>query len=180
MRAPASLVLIGFMATGKSTVGRRCARELRIPFWDSDAFVEQRAGKPISRIFSEDGESEFRRLESEAIAGLTNSGTVVLSTGGGAPMAPANVEALKRNGVVILLQASAETILDRASRRNNRPLLADSDDPLERITSLLRVRDPVYRSVCDAIVETDGLEHEQVVAAVLTAYWNALDDRNRE
>src|SRR5262245_34007103 len=98
-----NLVLIGFMGSGKSTIGRQCARILGFRFRDSDTLVERRAGKPISQVFADDGEAAFREMECAAIKTLAATSSVVLSTGGGAVLNGANVAALRRTGIVVLL-----------------------------------------------------------------------------
>jgi shikimate kinase len=172
-----NLVLIGFMATGKSTVGRRCAAALGFRFRDSDTLVERRAGKPVAAIFAEQGEAAFRAMEAQAIYDLSRGHRVVLATGGGAPMNPVNVANLRRNGVIVFLHAAPEAILQRAGSRQSRPLLADAENPTARIESLLAQREPVYRSVADAVVDTTGLTQEEVVERVLAAYRTHADRR---
>jgi shikimate kinase len=165
-----NLVLIGFMATGKSTIGRLCARSLGFRFRDSDTLIERRAGRPIPEIFAEEGESAFRARESEALQDLARGYHLVIATGGGAVMNAVNVARLRRTGIVILLHAAPEEILMRVGNRQSRPLLADAPDPLARIESLLLQREPYYRAAAHAIVETTGLSRETAAARVLEAY----------
>jgi len=179
MTSPPNLVLIGFMATGKSTIGRRCARELGFRFRDSDTLIERRAGKPIPAIFAEEGEAAFRAREADAIRDLARGSRVVLSTGGGAPMNPVNVANLRRTGVIILLHATPDEILARVGNRQSRPLLADAEDPRVRIEALLAQRTPTYRAAADAVVETTGLTREEAVQQVLTAYQEIAARRRR-
>jgi shikimate kinase len=168
-RAP-NLVLIGFMASGKSSVGRRCAEALGFRFWDTDAFIERRTGKSIPEIFAEQGEAAFRAMEVAAIRHLAAQPKRVIATGGGAPMNPENVAALRRSGVIVLLHASIDELLARVGNRRHRPLLADAEDPRTRIEELLAMREPVYRAAADGIVDTTGLTHEEVAERVLALY----------
>jgi shikimate kinase len=165
-----NLVLVGFMASGKSTVGRRCARELGFRFHDSDELVERRAQMPVSRIFEEQGEEAFRTMEAAAIRDLARYRNVVIATGGGAVLNSANVAHLRRNGVIVLLWATPETILVRAGGRANRPLLADAAHPQTRIIEMMRAREPFYRSAAHVVVETTGLSRDDASELVLSAY----------
>lgn len=158
------------MATGKTTIGRRCASELGFRFRDSDTFIERRVGKPIPAIFAEDGEEAFREAEVAAIRALAGDSRLVIATGGGAPMNPVNVENLRRTGIIILLQTTPDEILARVGNRSSRPLLADAEDPRARIEALLEKRAPVYQAAADASVDTTGRTREQVVEQVLAAY----------
>ena len=165
-----NLVLIGFMTTGKSTIGRLCARALGFRFRDTDVQVERWSGKTISRIFAEDGEAAFRRLESSAIRALSARSGLVIATGGGAPVDPANVARLRQGGVIVLLKASPGEIVERSSRRRTRPLLADVEDPERRVMELLEAREGAYNRAADAVVETTGLSAAESTARVLQAY----------
>jgi shikimate kinase len=165
-----NLVLIGFMATGKSTIGRRCAQALRFQFRDSDSVVECRTGKSVAQLFEEDGEERFRSLESDAIRDLARERRTVIATGGGAILNGANIARLRRTGHVILLWTDPEEILARCGSRATRPLLASADDPVERITNLLSRRESLYRSAAHTVVETTGLSRDEAVSRVLDAY----------
>jgi shikimate kinase len=165
-----NLVLIGFMATGKSTVGRDCARILGLRYRDSDRLVERRAGKSVAAVFAEDGEAAFRGMETSAIRTLAAANPIVLSTGGGAPMDPANVECLKRTGFVVLLWAEPDAILARVGNPSSRPLLSASENPETRIRDLLAQRESIYRAAADAIVDTTSFAREETVERVLAEY----------
>lgn len=165
-----NLVLIGFMATGKSTIGRLCARALGFRFRDSDTLIQRRAGRPIPEIFAEEGEAAFRTREAEALQDLARGHHLVIATGGGAVMNAVNVARLRRTGVVILLHAAPEEILMRVGNRQSRPLLADAPDPLARIETLLLQREPYYHAAAHAVVETTGLSREEAAERVLEAY----------
>lgn len=165
-----NLVLIGFMATGKTTVGRACARQLGLRFRDSDRLVEQRAGKPIPRIFTEDGEAAFRQMETEAIRTLCSSPPLVISTGGGTVMNGLNVARLRRNGFVVLLWAEPDELACRVGNPAKRPLLADCADPSQRIGELLAKREPAYRAAAHAVVESTGRTRDETVERVVQLY----------
>lgn len=165
-----NLVLIGFMASGKSSVGRRCAEALGFRFRDSDIFIERHAGKSIPEIFAEQGEAAFRAMEVAAIRRLAAQPRRVIATGGGVPMNPENVTVLRRSGIIILLHASIDELLARVGNRRHRPLLAYADNPRARIEELLAVREPVYRAAADDIVDTTGICQEEVVQRVLAIY----------
>lgn len=158
------------MATGKSTIGRLCARALGYRFRDSDTLIQRRAGRPIPEIFAEEGEAAFRAREAEALQDLARGHHLVIATGGGAVMNAVNVARLRRTGVVILLHAAPEEILMRVGNRQSRPLLADAPDPLARIETLLLQREPYYHAAAHAVVETTGLSREAAAERVLEAY----------
>jgi shikimate kinase len=167
---PPNLILIGFMATGKSTIGRWCARALGFRFRDSDTLVERRAGKPVPVIFAEEGEAAFREMEAAAIRDLARGRRVVIATGGGAVMRSTNVAHLRRSGVVVLLRTSPEEILARSGNRVNRPLLASADDPRARVAELLAQREPYYQAAAHLVIDTTGLTREEAAERVLAAY----------
>ena len=161
------IVLTGFMATGKTAVGRRLAKRLGFDFLDTDQIIEDREKLPVSEIFARRGESEFRRLERDVVASLAPQKPTVIATGGGAFVDEANRAALRRLGPVICLITSLETTLERVGRNDKRPLAA-GEGAAERLARLLEARRPFYR-MADVLVETDGLSVEQAVARVATA-----------
>ncbi len=165
-----NLVLIGFMATGKSTIGRRCAAELGFRFRDSDTLIERRTGRSIATLFAEEGEETFRTIEAQAIRDLARGSRVVIATGGGVPLNTSSIAALRRTGVVALLWASVDVLLDRTRYNTRRPLLAGDGDPRARIESLLANREPYYRSAAHITIETSNVSCEGVVERVLEAY----------
>lgn len=142
------------MGAGKSTIGRLLAKELRLPFKDSDKEIELRTGANIPWIFDKEGEPGFRDREQAMIAELCASDGVVLATGGGAVMREANRRALHAGGRVVYLHASVEQQVGRTARDRNRPLLRTAD-PAKTLRDLLAIRDPLYREIADLVVETD-------------------------
>ncbi|TWC41420.1 shikimate kinase [Pseudomonas sp. SJZ079] len=154
------------MGAGKSTIGRLLAKELRLPFKDSDKEIEQRTGADIPWIFDVEGEQGFREREQAVIAALCDLDGMVLATGGGAVMRPENRAALRSGGRVVYLHASVEQQLDRTSRDRNRPLLR-AGDPGKVLRDLLAIRDPLYREIADVIVETDERPPRLVVQEIL-------------
>lgn len=154
------------MGAGKSTIGRLLAKELRVPFKDSDKEIEQRTGADIPWIFDVEGEAGFREREQAVIVELCELDGMVLATGGGAVMRAENREALRRCGRVVYLHATVEQQIDRTSRDRNRPLLRNAD-PGKVLRELLVVRDPLYREIADIIVETDERPPRLVVQEIL-------------
>ena len=161
-----NLILVGPMGAGKSTIGRLLAKELRLPFKDSDKEIEQRTGADIPWIFDVEGEQGFREREQAVIAELCDVDGMVLATGGGAVMRVENRVALRRGGHVVYLHASVEQQVDRTSRDRNRPLLRAAD-PGRVLADLLAVRDPLYREIADVVVETDERPPRLVVQEIL-------------
>ena len=161
-----NLVLTGFMGTGKSVLGRRVAALANRPFYDMDAEIAQRAGKPIPRIFAEDGEEAFRDLESALAAEwggrLEES---VIACGGGVVLRAANLEALGANGVLVCLTARPEVILERTSRSRGRPLL-ETEDREEQIRALLASRVEAYARVPHQL-DTSDLDPDALAQRLL-------------
>lgn len=161
-----NIVLIGFMGTGKTSVGRLLANRLGYDFIDTDAVIERLEGRSISEIFATDGERYFRNLEAEQALILANADRRVVATGGGFPLNPKNIELLHGNSVIVLLQASPQTILERVQPDQNRPLL-QVDDPLSKIESLLVVRAAFY-AVADITVDTSDKDLQEVAEFIHT------------
>ncbi|WOC80441.1 shikimate kinase AroK [Stutzerimonas frequens] len=159
-------ILIGPMGAGKSTIGRLLAKELRLPFKDSDKEIEQRTGASIPLIFDVEGEGGFREREHAVIADLCRLDGVVLATGGGAVMREDNRKALRAGGRVVYLCTSVDQQLERTARDRNRPLL-QAADPRGVLANLMAVRDPLYRSIADVIIETDERPPRLVVMEIL-------------
>jgi shikimate kinase len=162
------VVLTGFMATGKTEVGRRLARALGWPFIDTDKLVEASAGRSVRDIFATEGEATFRDLERQAVARACDVPEAVIATGGGALLDPDNRRRLAAAGPIICLTASPEDILTRTGNGMTRPLLAgaaDREERLARIRALLAERAPAY-AVATHTVDTHGLPVEQVTERV--------------
>jgi shikimate kinase len=153
------LTLIGYRATGKTTLARLLAERLGWDWLDADVEIEHRAGKPIAQIFAEDGEPAFRDIEAGVIADLCGWDCLVLAAGGGAPLRSESRQAMRQNGKVIWLTARPETILSRmsadATTAGRRPSLTDKG-PLEEIVQLLHGREPIYRESADWAIDTEG------------------------
>ena len=166
-----NLVLTGFMGTGKTSVGKAIAEKLGRTFIDTDAWIEQRTNRLVSAIFVEDGEDRFRAYEAEACEALAEPRNLVIATGGWTLGPEKNRAALQRGGRVICLRAEPDTILARLHGATDRPLLA-SDDRAEKLRTLLKQRDPVYRSFAWQ-VDTTRMDVAEVMLQVL-ALWEAI------
>ena len=167
--APAqrTVVLVGLMGVGKTTVGRPLAKALHLPFKDADAEIEAAAGRSISDIFSERGEAEFRVGEQRVIARLLAGPPLVLATGGGAFLNAETRELVRHNAVSVWLRADIDVLVRRVSRRDSRPLLKNAN-PREVLERLMRERDPIYAEA-DLVVETSESPHDAAVASILEA-----------
>lgn len=160
-----SVVLVGMMGAGKSSVGRRLAARLGIPFVDADVEIEKAAGMSISEIFANHGELYFRAGETRVIARLLEGGPQVLATGGGAFMNADTRVAIRAKGISVWLRATLEVLNRRIKRRGDRPLLK-SADPLETLRKLLDERNPTYAEA-DITVESRDVPHETIVDEIL-------------
>ncbi|WIM05295.1 MAG: shikimate kinase [Candidatus Nitricoxidivorans perseverans] len=150
-----NIYLIGLMGAGKTTVGRQLAKRLNRRFVDADHEIESRTGVRIPVIFEIEGEAGFRRREAQVIEALSRERRLVLATGGGAVLDPANRACLRETGVVVYLHAVADTLFERTRRDRGRPLLR-VDDPLAKLRELLDQRDPLYRETAHLVVESGG------------------------
>ena len=162
-----SIILVGLMGAGKTTIGRALAKKLNKRFIDSDHEIEARTGASIPVIFDIEGEESFRRREAEIIRELSAQPDIVLATGGGAVLRQENREALKQGGTVIYLRASVNQILQRTGRDKNRPLLQTAD-PRRKLEELSRQREPLYREVADFIVETNRPNVQFLVQTIIS------------
>jgi len=166
-----NLALVGFMGTGKTTVGQILAHVLRFKFLDTDEMVEAKAGRKIHEIFAEQGEAAFRALESEVAAELELLEDRVISTGGGLILSPKNLESLKRHALVVCLWAPAEVVMERVGRQTHRPLLR-CDDPLARIRELLQERAPAYQKA-DVLINSAQRSPREVAHIVAHQFRSA-------
>jgi shikimate kinase len=162
-----SVVLVGMMGAGKSTIGRRLAARLRLPFLDADVEIETAAGMSIPDIFETRGELDFRDGEARVIARLLDSGPCVLATGGGAVMREETRKRIADKGVSIWLKADLDVIMKRVRRRADRPLL-QTEDPTATVARLLEAREPVYQSADLTILSRD-VPHERIVDECMDA-----------
>jgi len=170
-----NIALIGFMGTGKSTVGRMVAEQLRFDFLDTDALIEERTGKTITDIFAQNGEPAFRELECRLVEELTGRSRTVISTGGGLPVNPANLASLKTHSLVVCMWASPEKIFERVREQSHRPLLQDPD-PLAKIRNLLAEREPFYKQA-DVLVNSDLRSAREVTQQVIAQFRFATGPR---
>jgi shikimate kinase len=177
--ADVNLYLVGFMGTGKTTVGRAVAHKLGFLALDSDHEIERLKGKTIPEIFAQDGEPAFRVMEREFIEGGHPGERTLVACGGGLVVQPGMLALLKNKGVVVCLHASLETILARTARHRNRPLLA-VDDPEERIRTLYAAREPIYKQ-SGTVILTDSRPLHDVIAHVVRAWRrDAMDFARRK
>jgi len=160
-----NLALIGFMGTGKSTVGRAAAHRLHFTFLDTDHVIESRTGRTIADIFEKDGEPAFRELERRVVQELTGRKRTVIATGGGLPLDERNLTSLKSHSLVVCLWASPEKIYQRVRSHQHRPLLRDAD-PLAKIRQLLAARERYYRQA-DVLVNTEFRNLHEVAQQVV-------------
>lgn len=151
-----NIVLCGFMGSGKTTIGKRLSRALQMPLYDSDAFVEQKAGKSISDIFAQEGEEAFRKLETACIKELSQMEGIIIATGGGVVMRPENVEYLKKTGVIVYLNPSLRRLIRNLLTDHSRPLL-EGGNKVQKIKILRAKRHGTYQKVCDVEIQKDKL-----------------------
>jgi shikimate kinase len=168
-----SIVLVGMMGAGKSSIGRRLAARLNIPFVDADTEIEKQAGMSIADYFALHGEADFRGGEARVIARLLDGGPQVLATGGGAVMNADTRAAIKAKGVSIWLAAEADVLMRRINkRRHERPML-QADDPMARLRELLTEREPIY-ALSDLTVQSREAPHESIVTEIVTVLGDFL------
>jgi len=160
-----NVILVGFMGTGKTSIGRRVAQSLGFEFIDTDDQIVNSIEKPITQIFSDEGEDFFRELETQTLKSCLGHCNQVIATGGGIVLREENRNMLSGSGYVIWLKASAELILDRVSRNRERPLL-HTPDPLQTIKDLLKERENLYASTADFIIDTNGLTLDETAFGI--------------
>jgi shikimate kinase len=162
-----SVVLVGMMGAGKSTIGRRLAARLRLPFLDADTEIETAAGMSIPDIFETHGEPHFRDGEARVIARLLDGGPGVLATGGGAFLREETRERIRRKAVSVWLKADVDTIMRRVKRRADRPLLQTAD-PVATVERLVGEREPIYQAA-DLTIWSREVPHEKIVDECIDA-----------
>src|SRR5499433_3719475 len=162
-----SIVLVGMMGAGKSSIGRRLAARLGIPFADADAEIEEAAGMSIADIFEAHGEPSFRSGEARVIARLLEHGPQVLATGGGAFINPQTRAKIHEKGISVWLKADIDVLSRRLRRRSDRPLLKTAD-PTMTLTNLLAARNPIYGEA-NIVVMSRDVPHEVIVEEIVTA-----------
>ena len=166
MSTQRNVFLVGPMGSGKTAVGRQLARRLGLVFVDADAEIEERTGVDIPYIFEKEGEAGFRRREREVIEELTAREGLVLATGGGTVLDPHNRDRLRARGRVVYLRTSVEQQLQRTRRSENRPLLK-SGNPRATLESLMTARSPLYSTLAEFTVDTDGRRVRTVVEEIV-------------
>jgi len=166
-RKEKNLVLIGFMGSGKTSVGLRLSYKLRRPVEDTDKLIERREGRPVSEIFAAQGEEYFRGLETKLLKELTDRKQLsIYSVGGGTPVRQENQPLLRRLGTVVYLRVRPDTVYQRLKGDATRPLL-QCEDPLARIQELLESRRWAYEACADIIIDGDCLDSDGVAAAIM-------------
>ncbi len=172
-----SIVLIGMMGVGKSSIGRRLGARLGVPFVDADTEIEAAAGMSIADIFARHGEADFRSGEARVIARLLEGGPQVLATGGGAVMNADTRAAVKAKGVSIWLSAEFDVLMRRINKRkNDRPMLM-TGDPAATLRQLLAEREPVYAQA-DITVQSREVPHDAIVGEIMRALADFLNAHN--
>lgn len=170
-----NIILTGLRGTGKTSLGRLLARQLRRPFFDTDALIEEQVGEPIQRYITRQGWDAFREIEHQVICEMARQRDAVISTGGGALTYARNANVLGPTGVVVLLAAEPALLARRLQRSHARPPLTGETSLEAEMSALWRQREPLYRSVCDMVVKVDaettdeGADLQQKVASLLTA-----------
>lgn len=161
-----NLVLIGFMGTGKTSIGKLAACSLGFEFVDTDAMIVKKARKAIPRIFAEDGEAAFRDMETSILHKLKGRGNLVVSTGGGIVLREENRALLKDIGFTVWLSAKPETIYGRVATNRGRPLLR-TKNPRETISQMMAERESFYNDTCEMKVDTDDLSLDEVAYGIV-------------
>ncbi|MBE5950089.1 MAG: shikimate kinase [Lachnospiraceae bacterium] len=161
-----NLVLIGYMGCGKSTIGTKSARAFGFRFYDTDQLIEENEGCTIAELFTQKGEPYFRMCETELIKGLIRKPKgMVIATGGGLPMTEENRSLLKKLGTVVYIKCGIDTLVSRLTGDTKRPLLAEGE--LEsKVRTMMKLREPVYESVADVVLETDGKSFYETICVL--------------
>ena len=166
MNAGKSIVLIGMMGAGKSSVGRALAGRTGLARFDTDEAIAAQFGMSVMEIFEKHGEEKFRAAETEVLRNFAPEHPAVITTGGGTVIRDENVDLLKRIGTVVWLNGDETTLFERASRRKIRPLL-QNENPRAAFSELFRKRLPLYKSAANFEIDTSKMSHEEVADAIL-------------
>ncbi len=176
MERKKNIILIGFMGSGKTTVGLNLSYKMRMPVEDTDKLIEQREGKKISEIFAEEGEAYFRKLETLLLEEIKERNYHrIISVGGGTPVNPVNRKLLKECGTVIYFRVKPETVYQRVKQDTARPLL-QCEDPLARIKELMEARKEAYEECADIIIDVDEISQDAVADRIVAK----IDGKNEE
>ena len=168
---PNNIILIGFMGSGKTTVGTKLSYRKRVPFYDTDKLIEQKEKRTISDIFAQEGEEAFRKMETALLQRLTkkrSNAAAIFSVGGGTPLREENRSLLHKLGKVIYLKVKPETVYERLKNDTTRPLL-QGKDPMEKIQTLMEQREEKYLDVADMVLLCDDLTVEEIVEQIINA-----------
>jgi shikimate kinase len=161
-----SIVLIGFMGAGKSSVGRLLEKRTGLARFETDERIASRSGLTIPEIFSQHGEERFRELETEVLQSLPNEKEAIIVTGGGIVLRETNLDLMRQLGTIVWLDGNEEILFQRASRKGNRPLL-QTENPRNKFTELLRTRVPLYAKIAEVRIDTSTLTHDEVADIIL-------------
>jgi shikimate kinase len=170
-----NLALIGFMGTGKTSVGRLVAELLDFEYLDTDEMIQAATGKTVTEIFKNDGEKNFRALEEKVVAELASRRKTVIATGGGLPTNPKNLASLKSCALIVCLWASPEKIWERVKNQSHRPLLHDTN-PQAKIRELLAARAPFYKQA-DVLLNTELRSVREVAQQIVHQFRLATSSR---
>jgi shikimate kinase len=170
-----NLALIGFMGTGKTSVGRLVAESLRFEYVDTDEMIQSGTGRIVSDIFKTDGEAAFRALEEKTVAELASRVKTVIATGGGLPTNLNNFTSLKKHALIVCLWASPEKIWERVKNQSHRPLLHD-ENPQAKIRELLAAREPFYKQA-DVLLNTELRSVREVAQQIVHQFRLATSSR---
>ena len=170
-----NIILIGFMGTGKTTSGRRIAKKLKKGFIDTDFAIENREKMSVEDIFNKKGEKYFRRLESEVIRDISYKRNKVISTGGGTILNPRNIQMLKKNGYVFLLDSSVKHIVYNLKHSYKKRPLLERKDWINKVKKLLNKRKKLYYDNADFIIKVDNKNHSQIVSEISKVYYKHIN-----
>ena len=163
MKLLKNLILIGFMGSGKTSVGLKLSYRLQTPVEDTDKLIEQREGRTISEIFAREGEEYFREAETALLKEIKERTYArIISVGGGTPVRPQNRELLKQCGTVVYLRVRPETVYERLKNDTTKPLL-QCEDPLNKIKTLLEARKDAYEECADIVIDVDECNTDQII-----------------